>query len=275
MSIILAVLLSTAFTATAAPNSQYLSATEMAEQILPASAAVYEASWQAWEKRDKDPVNWNPNLQEHYILNKEFRNIVALGPETVPWLAKNDDGGVTTGYAFYVLTRTKVPVIKGMSKREALQIGKDLYDSWWSEAVIRSPSYFAEKRQALDRLLTDLKTVPSATQIREFDQWKQLEALGVIGIPHVIKRMEQETSDGFDTLLLTWWASPLRYTSKGWLVLAYRPEDVAIPDRVPLPPAVGDRAYWLDWWEKNKAEYWWLLTKDELASLRSRTTVNP
>lgn len=259
------------FTVTAAsPASQYMTGEEIANQILPASAAVYEASWQAWQNRPPVPQHQNPNLLEYYILNDEFRAILTTGPEIIPYLIANKERGIPGHYDLQTLLRAHIAVMEGKTGKEEFHLSDELLYSWWSDAVIQSGTYYREKRAKLDTLLASLATVPSATAVQDYRAWKELEAMGILGIPHAVKRLADGSGDHWDALLLTWWTRPIRYTADGWPVLAYRPKWTPVADRVPLPRAIEDPRYWTNWWEKNKGEYWWLLTKDELAALRAK-----
>lgn len=196
-----------------------------------------------------------------------------IGPECIPWLLSKD--GVGQRCAKAILSRVFIPNVRGLSLEEGRYLRTELDESWWADPVISSASFFPRNRASFDSLLAGLAQQPNATQVREYKEWRQLEDLGILGIPFVVDRIRTNRADKYDYLLITWWTSPIQFTLDGWPFLSYRPEHVGALARVALPSANEDRAYWLNWWEKNKAEYWWLLSKEELASLKSMELPTP
>lgn len=225
----------------------------------------FEINWNAWREKvleAKEDLAPFPNIER-----QEYRSILDLGPACIPWLLREQDFVVQM--TFHVLSRTDISVLRNLPDSQSA----DGFKQWWAAAVLNAATEFSARRSAFDNETQSHKDYDDLSILRERKEWKRLEALGCLGLPSIMRRVKEGTADHYDYLLLTWWTLPIAFSNGPYI--PYQLERLKPADRQPLPPAKEDRAYWLNWWEKNKAQYWWLLSKEELASIKFTELPSP
>jgi hypothetical protein len=192
---------------------------------------------------------------EPYIDNEAFRNLTDLGPVSIPWLI-NEQGAVKyTGMDMLLcdwMEMAGIRIISGWAVNGGSgRVGVfEQFDVWWKDAFKSMPQIVETRMAALRKMIQGKPKMATFNEIQVTREWKMIRDAGLFGIPHVINKVKNGQGDESDFRLLVYWTDPLERGRDG--VLRKKPE------RAIMPEGKGTADYWIQWWQANAWQYWWL-----------------
>lgn len=129
---------------------------------------------------------------------------------------------------------------------------------FWRNISANASAAWTDRRRAFD---DRLKRGP----MREEDmpsglaepEWFALRSMGILAVPHIMRRIGDGTADAYDLALMEMCAPPCKVVqlNEGFFKNRSAPKPVMARGN---EKAAHDTAYWLSWWEENRRDYWWL-----------------
>ncbi len=262
---------------------------------------TYFNNWDS--KIFKNPKLQSSSLLYVYFIGEDYINLVnmqALGvPFMIEKLMQTQYGNSFYDDALSKMIRGGWRNVAGMTYDEirpgrALPTpeiqGKIIH--FWKNVSTYSREAFVVRRQAFDQRLA--QGAIDKEKLFSEPTFSALKTMGLLAVPSIMQRIQEENSDYYDLVLLTMALTPVegeeeeirrlksrfkkgtspnaegnhetRYYCPGCFEEEGEYDDgirlVPKPILNVVPDNVHDTAYWLTWWEENKKDYWWLLPKE-------------
>jgi hypothetical protein len=213
----------------------------------------FEKRYNAWNQYIKDTGIGCSSLVEDYIENEPFRRLLEIGPVAVPWYIEAEPSPFMHT-ALQLVLRADWTAMAGYSEEQ--QMRENMYvalKNWWKTGRRSAPT---KVKEHVDKFRAWLKSQPkdiAFSQVRETSRWRELCQTGLFGVPFTIQRIRLGIADEYDYRLLCYWTDPIEYNDndKGF------PKPPTTEKKI-VTASKRNPNYWLDWWQKNRWQFWWL-----------------
>ncbi len=263
---------------------------------------VYLSNWDS--KILKKPKLQYSSTTNIFFIGEDYINLVNMQAAGVPFMVEEliqtqygnlnyDDAlaRMLNGFWLDVAGMTYDEIRPGRALPTPEIQGKIIH--FWKNVSTYSKEAFVVRRQAFDQRLA--QGAIDKEKLFSEPTFSALKTMGLLAVPFIMQRIQEEHSDYYDLVLLTLALTPVEGEEEEIRLLKSRPkkhtspppevQDLIdrgyglvypqeegeyddgvrlVPKRVPnvVPDNVHDTAYWLTWWEENKKDYWWLLPKE-------------
>jgi hypothetical protein len=219
---------------------------------------------------DRRLADWKLYLKENppgYLRsgmnNEPFRRLLALGPGSIPWLVEElEDCDTRILVAVEVLLRADWDPENTNPWKHVR--GKDECEpflKWWPTARNLAPQRFEERSRAFRAIIANASKSLRRIAALNLPEWEDLTEVGLFGVPLIMERIRSGVADRVDFALMDYWTSPPKMVSFGVSEDEKRPE---LPSSLPAPPdRIKSADHWLQWWEKYRSHFWWLVPEIE------------
>ena len=215
----------------------------------PITREVFDRRLAAWREFIETSGIGGCSVAEPYMNNKPYHDLVALGPVAIPWFVEKHSPFASAAWSSWL--RARWPDYPGfLTRPESAEADHyAAFAEWWQQAT-RTASAKFDRHNAGFRTMLENTRMTDTAKMRATEEWQRLRFIGLLGVPSVMDRIESGVADEWDYRLITWWTAPVVYM-EGVPGLP--------PEPAELPPEKKTREYWLNWWERNKWQFWWLI----------------